>query len=590
MIDRKPRLLISCADERTWRFDRSVLFLGEWCRTFDRKHVWQEMDGIVANPYGIDFPARESDFIKARNLEVRLFPLLCQTLNQYHQTQQDERFWNIVLGHWWRRFIDVILNRVNTLQQCLHNYQVSGMITCADTDYVFARQNSSQSVLSFGEDTWNNALNTFLLKWLYGSEFPIEFLSVQESTCFQDSSQKRNYSLSEWGYRQIGKAARYLMRDSDAFIISSYLPRVEAIKLQLALRQCPQLWTSPQFFCDTPYDPSLRNILSEKVSCATSNIVEDAARVLMFKLLPICYLEGFPELIEVVNSQPWPTNPKFIFTSNNFDTDEVFKLWSATKSSLGVKYYIGQHGNYGVTRHTLNPSTEETISDKFLTWGWDEGLPQHTPAFIFKKAGEKLRPYSCDGGLLLVELCVGHRITTWDNYYEFTQYFYEQQSFVSKLESEPRDNLTLRLHAEYKKTNWSEIERWASFDSTLKIDHGTTPLRRLLQESRLVVHSYDSTGILETLFSNIPTIAFWQNDLNHLRDSAKPYYELLIEVGIVHLTPESAARKVNEVWENVDCWWNQDNVQEARLKFCEVYAKKSNDPVRTLKSLFEHKS
>jgi hypothetical protein len=47
------RHLITTADERTWKFDRPVLFLGEWCRLYDRKQVWGGMDGIVAEPYGL---------------------------------------------------------------------------------------------------------------------------------------------------------------------------------------------------------------------------------------------------------------------------------------------------------------------------------------------------------------------------------------------------------------------------------------------------------------------------------------------------------------------------------------------------------
>ena len=48
-------------------------------------------------------------------------------------------------------------------------------------------------------------------------------------------------------------------------------------------------------------------------------------------------------------------NPEFIFTSNNFHTDEIFKLWSAIKVERGTKYYIGQHGNnYFIKKiHTL---------------------------------------------------------------------------------------------------------------------------------------------------------------------------------------------------------------------------------------------
>ena len=101
----------------------------------------------------------------------------------------------------------------------------------------------------------------------------------------------------------------------------------------------------------------------------------------------------------------------------------------------------------------------------------------------------------------------------------------------------------------------------------------------------MVVHSYDSTGILETLSNNIPALAFWRNNLDHAHESAKPYYQLLVDAGIVHLTPESAAQKVNEVWDDVEGWWGQDKVQNTRKQFCDRYARVSQNPVRELKQI-----
>ena len=110
----------------------------------------------------------------------------------------------------------------------------------------------------------------------------------------------------------------------------------------------------------------------------------------------------------------------------------------------------------------------------------------------------------------------------------------------------------------------------------------------MIKQSRLIIHGYDSTGILETLSFNIPSLAFWQNNFEHLRESAKPYYQLLVDSGIVHTSAESLANKVNEVWDNVDAWWCQSNVQDARLKFCERYARTSKNPLGELKIILNN--
>ena len=91
--------------------------------------------------------------------------------------------------------------------------------------------------------------------------------------------------------------------------------------------------------------------------------------------------------------------------------------------------------------------------------------------------------------------------------------------------------------------------------------------------------------MLETLSRNIPTLAFWQNNLEHLRESVLEDYQLLVAAGIIHLSPESAANKVNEIWNDVNGWWLNDSVQNARRQFCEKYARTSEHPVRDLKKI-----
>jgi putative transferase (TIGR04331 family) len=71
-----------------------------------------------------------------------------------------------------------------------------------------------------------------------------------------------------------------------------------------------------------------------------------------------------------------------------------------------------------------------------------------------------------------------------------------------------------------------------------------------------------------------------------LRESAKPYYQILVDSGIVHLSPDSVAQKVNSIWDDVDGWWSQSKVQKARKIFCARYARVSNNPVRELTKIF----
>lgn len=591
MTSDSDRYLIFTADERTWKFDRPVIFLGEWCRNFDRKHIWQSMDAVVAAPYGLAYEQKNSDHVEARALEEKLFYILYNTLNKHHAVQHSARFWRIVLGHWLRRYVDVMLNRVRTLEHCLQVYRLSGTTTFLAGQYVLAPDDSYAAIWAFNDDRWNSELYVRILNLLDVTIDLEEVIDEEKSAGFSPPIVATNKSIKrrilKWSFLQSVKTARFLVREDDAFIINSYLPKKEEIKLQLSLGQCPQVWFSPKLKILEKINKVLRTSLKNQIVKKSGDNLENILGVMLFELLPICYLEGFSNLSILAKQQPWPKTPKFIFTSNNFDTDEVFKVWAASKVELGRKYFIGQHGNnYGTYRY-MYPSIEESTSDKFLTWGWVDSLQQHTPAFVFKAAKKKTEHYNPQGGLLLIEVCLNHRLTTWDGTAEFVDYFEDQYSFVSELDKIPKQQLTIRLHSAYKYLRWNEEARWQAFDPSLKINTGDVAIRELIGKSRLVVHSYDSTGILETLSQNIPTLAFWQNGFDHLRDSAVPCYQLLLDVGVIHLTADSAATKVNEVWDNIESWWSSSEVQEARKKFCDRYAKLSQNPVRDLKILLQ---
>jgi len=587
------RFLITTEDENTWKFDCPVIFLGDWCKDYDRKKIWQDMDTITAEPYGLGLTKKDSDYAKAKLLEAKLLPMLINLINDYHGLENSERFWSIVLGQWLRRYVILMINRVETLKQCLKTYQILGASFYDCNNYFLSTDNSRSAMWSFSDGQWNNVLNSHILDLLNIGNFPIEIIKKNKSSSFSESPplQELIYhsvirKIFKWGYQKLSKFLWLLVKNDDAFIISSYLPKKELIKLQLALGQFPQFWSRPKIILVEKHNREIRAKLTKKILRKSGSDLEDIIFAMVFELLPICYLEGFDTLNKHVKQQPWPKNPKFIYTCNNFDNDEVFKLWAATKVELGALYVVGQHGNnYGTSRY-LNPSVEELTADKFLTWGWVDGLSQHVPAFIFKNASREAKRITPVSGLLLVELCLNEdRLRTWDGIYEFGSYFKEQQIFINELVSPIRSQLTIRLNSAHKLKSWSEEARWNDFDPSIKINGGFDPVSHIISQSRLTVFSYDSTGILESLSQNIPTLVFWQNGFDHLRESAKPFYQILLDVEILHLTPESAAQKVSEVWDNIDDWWNQPKVQDARKIFCNNYARISKNPAIEIKEL-----
>jgi putative transferase (TIGR04331 family) len=88
---------------------------------------------------------------------------------------------------------------------------------------------------------------------------------------------------------------------------------------------------------------------------------------------------------------------------------------------------------------------------------------------------------------------------------------------------------------------------------------------------------------------NYPTLMFWNPEHWETRESPQPYFKLLEEAGIFHPTPESAAKKLYEIWDDVSGWWSSNNVQHARKTFCDKYAATPPDMMKQLERVIRGK-
>lgn len=577
------RFLITTADERSWSAERPVVFLGEWCRRMDREQMWARLDSVVARPVRFDGAERARVIAYIDALSRDLLLELVRQLNRLHGLDGSLRFWRILLGHWIQRYTCLLFHRWNAVQQVLTEHRISGTIVLTGSPAGLAGSDTVALVWASNDDLWNNTLIGTVL-----GELSCPAIEYRASSSMDDASACPASGHSDGGdsrglTRIVDFVLNTLQREAGSLVISSYLPPLQSMLLSMRLGDVPRLRRSPPVL-PVAVNAELRT--ANRLDPGPHQGFAAYARTMLFELLPTCYLEGFESLQRQVDRLDWPGSPRLIFTSNNFDTSEVFKLWAAQRVEGGSVYIIGQHGNnYGTASYC--PSETECLetADAFITWGWRGARASCRPAFIFKTCGRSRAQWDRDGGLLLIEACLPHLFDAWDPYPEFALYQQDQFDFVAALPEEIRHLLTVRLHAEHKKKSWGEVARWRQKQPQVRLDDGTTALADLVSRSRLVVHSYDSTGILENLALNTPTVCFWRGGTDHLRPSAVAYYDLLVRAGILHNSAQSAAHKVTQVWPDVDSWWGGTTVQDARERFCHEFARNIDAPITTLTRL-----
>ncbi|MCZ2479755.1 LIC12162 family transferase [Aquirufa nivalisilvae] len=579
------RVLVTTADEETWPKDEPILFLGEWCRQYHRKESWSILDAEVVSPYGLEPDQKSKDHHLLISVYEELLDELSHELNRLHQCNHSRRYWDIVLGYWLQRFVSVCINRYHGLMHALDHYDISEVIVYGNDEYRLATLNSYGFQLALYNDLWNQNFYKRVLDFKGISQrrrVPVE----DDSISFQKSSPLVQEKGVKVRLKRIWKSVfRFLIHDDDAFIINSYLPVGLAVKLQLSLGQFPSFWEQ-QTVESCEFDKEIRSKISFNYSGHSG--FDLFIRQILSECIPTCYVEGYSGIVDFTAQLPWPSSPKFIFTSNNFDTDEVFKVWTAQKVEQGIKYYVGQHGNlYGTWIYHTHQIPEYSTSDKFISWGWGSGTSHVVPAFVFKTANFPVREKCSGEGILLIERTIYNRLATYDRHLNQEIYQQEQFRFVSGLHQDLKSELNIRL-SYYTLGAWCDKQRWLDFDPTLPYDAGTVPIWDLINKSKLVVHSYDSTGILETLSLNIPTIAFFdQFYFDEINEEALPYYELLESVGILFRTADDATKHINEIWDNLDAWWTSPELQDAKNKFCHQYARRVENPVATMKEILQ---
>ena len=384
---------------------------------------------------------------------------------------------------------------------------------------------------------------------------------------------KRNIKLALLSL--YSRVAKRLARDQDAFFLSTYLKPYDELKLCQRFRQVPPFW---QLVSTLRADVD-KNQRQWVVSGENKSEFEICARQMIPQQIPTAYLEGYRQLLQQAAARPWPKAPKLIWTSNAHVGNDVFKAWAAEKTECGSPLLIGQHGgHYGTGRRSFMEEHEVVISDCYLSWGWSEpGQPKIKPIGQLKRKQPLGVCHAEQAGLLLVASgCPRYSYTMYSPMAagQTVDYFNEQFTFVSNLPTYIRKELTVRLYPhDY---GWDQVARWKDSFPGIGLNEGKSNINDLIRQSRLYIATYNATTFLESFTMNVPTVIFWNPNHWELRDSAIPYFEDLKSVGIFHETPESAARHVAAIWDDVDAWWTSPAVQKVLECFKKQYCDMNN--------------
>jgi putative transferase (TIGR04331 family) len=573
--------LATTANEEFWDTSKAILYLGEWCRRYSKRDFWEPLNGNIVNTPWDDNEKIKHAYFYINDVYERLLPLLADQLNLLHNVNFGLRYWRILLGPWLQTYISAIYDRYMTLKIVIDNYPRFTTIGLSEKLFITPRD-----TLEFNEkmktDLYNLQIFTRILNNL-GIEFPRKKI-IGEKDFFE---KKLSNNFLKLLIKKIHNNMIKRGKKEHIIIKNSYFPRLTELKLLLntlgRVRPCYDVnYQLPLAYLNVENRRMLKGI----------HLNNDEFELLLIKLLPedlpVCFIESY-EFIKNIAQYEYPRKTKVIYSANSWYFDEPFKQWSALSAEQGTVLVGAQHGgNYGSLAFMNGELHELMITDRYYSWGWSRS---DFTSKVIPMPSSKLTNRSLIGasnkkeGILYVGTIYPRYLMQFPTtIVEFNKYVNSQLLFANAISPAIRSQMRVRLHREDH--GWDFSKRWKEHYPEVSLEKWDVSFLKSLKNSRLYVCDHLSTTFLEALSSDIPTILFWNYNSHELKTEAKPFYEELRAVEILHDTPESAANLINTIYQDVETWWNDKKRQSIRQRFCNQFARTSPNAIEEWTSEF----
>jgi len=526
----------------------------------------------------------DKEFEAFKSVSESIFQDLAIELNRLHGTAYPLRYWRIVVGAWFQQFAQVLHMRLRVAEFVVENYQ-DIEITKIDLNWQeLLPVTHDEASLLFATDVWNHHIYVEALNFVTKSATEnVLVSSPQRNRELLEYRQQVNFGLpNPQAKSKLESVLEKLSPNPKVVLAGVVQSKLALVVMHLRLRALPRLWRFSSKLSVHPIDQIRRQSLN--VSKKSVDLFDGFLRSLISTNLPTIYFEGFKELQQEVSEMQLRKHPKLIFSNTLLQRNEQFKVWSAEHVASGkTKLCSGQHGGgYGLKRYkSWGEIYESSVVDGFLSWGWSSDPDVIVPTCI-QSHQQDFKPNKT-GGLLIV---LGPVTRNSDIYgmlgvQSNSSYLNNIKLIISNLPSKVLDQTQVRpknASSTNKPARVSGQQILEILGNGVEIDFGTHSLNLTQSKSRLSVVTYNETTIPTNLMAGYPTIVFWDPKYEKLDSTAQQIHDRLFETKILHYSAETVAQHVDEIWDDIDSWWQSPETTKARNLYCNYFARRKNFP------------
>ncbi len=528
------------------------------------------------------------DYHNLSNLFEKILKILSKELNNIHEINNDQKTWRLILGPWLSMFIFVFFERYSNLKKIVKKKKIDKCIFLNFDKNLFVPYNNREFIHLASEDYWNQFFYQKLCENFIKKK-KIEIIKAEKNKEFQKF--KKNIKRGKYLNQNFGYPKNFLIRFLNLFNRKKYkylffgnnLGIKNEFNLSFKFNQFPTIGNIDNTFVNRKINEKLRKKIKKRLKF--KNIFEDLCLKSICDFLPTLFLENYKDFKKYQENKNLPTSPKVVLLSHSlwFDTKFMYYIANLLRNKKTKLIYCQHGGTYGLAAYNWLEKFEISIANIYLTWGWMNKINKNLKKFFILK-NMKLN-ISRKKNLLVImrnRFRYLYSMESSISLESYSDYIFNISTFLKNINNNVKEKTIIRMpQGTNKKHNFCEkLFEHHTFKNNKSF-------AKACSESKLIIHTYNSTPFLETLSANIPSILILDKNSNPFKKESRKLISNLEKNKILFFKMKEAALFVNKLWNSnkINDWWNSKKTQNAINMFTNIYAKKTDDIPNEIKRI-----
>jgi len=554
------------------------------------KSSYNSLDDVYCfNPYK-DADAINDNIKYCHEVFERIIPKIAAEYNERFSLDKSEKFYSVILSNWLMIYIEQMLEKYTSLKHFESFNSDDFFLDLSQRLYASDQLDYVQMVKE--SKTFNKQIYSQVFAFLFPSN---QGKSHGEESLISVSLDYTAYSRQYLGFhpweiaKKLTKVVNNFFYNSSAIMSTTYNDKWA---FTFSVRSFFKTYVEDMGFRDAVFKSEI-NV--EKRGAPfwgnTEDEFEEVLSALFLQHCPVSYFELFEDLRSFVIDK-YPQAPQFVYTAIGLASNTLLAYMLAEHCEK-TKILIQQHGgNYGTDALHSYEFYERRIADSYYTWGWSDNgqtIPLPSPILLpFQKI--KATNKVCKGislyltgmpkvhfRLMQCNICAG-------NFLKY--YLSDVQKFLTHIPN-LYEITNVRGYPSSGRYGHGELKLLKDKFTTIEFEDFSKSFVESVSKTAICIIGHLATVHIQTMVAGKPTLIFIQRDLYKHREASIPYFDALERVGVLHYSPESAAKKLLEIYRDPLAWWHQADVKEAVQQFLSVYGKTSDDTDRAFRLEFE---